>query len=48
MKTKKPDNVVFNEATDRYDAALKRYGTNVSAPAIQVPQTMHWKGQQIH
>lgn len=48
MKTKKPDNVVYNEETNRYDAYLKPYGTNIGAPAIKVPQTMNWKGQQIH
>ena len=33
---KKPDQIVFNEDTQRYDAALKPYATNVGAPAIKV------------
>ena len=32
---KKPDLVVFDEETQQYDAALKAYGTNASAPAIK-------------
>ena len=31
---KKPDNVVFNTETQKYDAALKPYATNVGAPVI--------------
>ena len=31
-KDKKPDQVVFNEDTQKYDAALKPYATNVGAP----------------
>ena len=43
MEAKKPDNVVYNEKEQRYDAALKSYGTNVGAPAIKTPDNTGWK-----
>lgn len=45
---KKPDQVVFNEETQRYDAALKPYATNVGAPAIKVSDNSTWKNRNIH
>jgi len=47
MNNPKPDNIVFNEENSSYDAALKPYGTNLSAPAIQVTNTALWKSQHI-
>lgn len=43
MPKKKPDQVVFNEETQSYDARLKPYATNVGAPAISVLETAAWK-----
>lgn len=43
MKSEKPDQVVFNEETQRYDAFLKPYTTNVGAPAIVLNDTVSWK-----
>ena len=45
---KKPDNVVFNIENQRYDAALKPYGTSVGAPAITIPDTTTWKMRSIN
>lgn len=45
---KKPDQVVFNEETQKYDAALKPYATNVGAPAIQVTNNSAWKNRNVH
>ena len=45
---KKPDNIVFNNDTNSYDAALKPYGTNVGAPAIIVKENITWKNKNIH
>ena len=45
---KKPDSIVFNEETQRYDAALKPYGTNIGAPAIQVTDNSTWKTRNIN
>lgn len=44
---KKPDNVVFNETTNSYDARLKTYGTNLGAPAIKIENLGPWKTRGI-
>ncbi len=46
-KSKKPDNVVYNEEEKKYDAALKPYGTNVGAPAIYTVDTIAWKNRNL-
>jgi len=48
QKDKKPDNVVFNEETQKYDAALKPYGTSVGAPVITPTDTVAWKNRSIN
>ncbi|APY00512.1 DUF2452 domain-containing protein [Lacinutrix venerupis] len=45
--SKKPDNVVFNQETQQYDAALKPYATNVGAPAIHVKENITWKNKNV-
>ena len=47
MKEKKPDNVVFNTAENKYDAALKPYATNVGAPAISTENLAPWKNKGV-
>ncbi len=47
-KIKKPDYVVFNEQTQKYDASLKPYSTSVSAPVITTTDTIAWKNRSIH
>ena len=47
MKKKKPDQVVYNEDSQRYDASLKPYSTNLGAPAITTPDTTAWKLRNI-
>lgn len=47
-KKKRPDNVVFNEDTKKYDASLKPYGTNVGAPSIVSTDTTAWKNRSIN
>ncbi|WP_452221292.1 DUF2452 domain-containing protein [Lacinutrix salivirga] len=47
-KAKKPDQIVFNEHSQRYDAALKPYATNVGAPAIKVTDNSTWKNRNIN
>lgn len=39
----RPDNVVFNEKTKSYDAGLKKYSTNIGAPAIKHNDISNWK-----
>ena len=46
--TKKPDNIVFNPETQKYDASLKPYATNVGAPAIKVTENVTWKNKNVH
>ena len=46
-KEKKPDQVVFDENTGRYDAAIKAYGTNVGAPSISTTNVKTWKNVGI-
>ena len=45
---KKPDNVVFNYKTQKYDAALKPYATSVSAPVITTSDNISWKNRSIN
>ncbi len=44
---KRPDNVVFDEETNSYNAGLMPYGTNVGAPAITTSDTVTWKNVNI-
>ncbi|QTD39124.1 DUF2452 domain-containing protein [Polaribacter batillariae] len=44
---KKPDLVVFNEESQKYDAALKPYGTSASSPVIKPLNTASWKNDGI-
>ncbi len=48
MEKKKPDNVVFNPITEKYDAALKPYATSVGAPVITTTDTVIWKNRSIN
>ena len=42
-----PDNVVYNYETEEFDANIKPYGTNVSAPAIRPNDMSSIKGRAI-
>ena len=46
--TKKPDNVVFNAESQKYDAALKPYATSLGAPVIIPTDTVAWKNRSIN
>ncbi len=48
VKEKKPDNVVFNTETQKYDAYLKPYATSVGAPVITATDTIAWKNRSIN
>ena len=47
-ENRKPDNVVFNTETQKYDASLKPYGTSVGAPIIIPTDTVAWKNRSIN
>ena len=44
---KKSDNIVFNNKTNKYDAYLKSYPTDLSAPKIDLPNSVSWKKQHV-
>lgn len=45
---KKPDNVVFDQEIQKYDAALKPYATNIGAPVITPTDSIAWKNRSIN
>ncbi|MDB9782179.1 DUF2452 domain-containing protein [Winogradskyella sp.] len=45
---KKPDHVVYNTETERYDAFLKPYATSLSAPVITTTDSLAWKNRNIN
>ena len=45
---KKTDDVVFNEETNKYGAALKPYSTAVGAPVITTTDTFAWKNRTVN
>ena len=47
-REKKPDNVVFDTENQKYDASLKPYASNVSAPVITATDTLAWKNRSIN
>lgn len=46
--TKKPDNVVFDEKSQKYNAALLPYSSGVAAPKITTPDITSWKQNNIN
>ncbi|WP_109300171.1 DUF2452 domain-containing protein [Aquimarina sp. AU474] len=48
IEDKKPDSVVYNPETQKYDAALKPYATSVGAPLITATDTIAWKNRSIN
>ena len=47
-ESKKPDQVVYNEATQRYDAFAREHMTSLSAPKIELPDVVSWKSNNIY
>jgi len=45
---KKPDIVVYNTDTQKYDAFLKPYATSVGAPVITTIDTVAWKNRSVN
>ncbi|WP_159023635.1 DUF2452 domain-containing protein [Formosa sp. L2A11] len=45
---KKPDAVVFNPETQKYDASIKPYATSVGAPVITTTDNIPWKNRSIN
>lgn len=47
MKKKYPDNIVYDEVNDKFNASILPYGSNVSAPAIRPTDNSVWKEQGV-
>ncbi|WP_167342146.1 DUF2452 domain-containing protein [Nonlabens sp. SY33080] len=47
-KEKKPDSVVYDEETGKYNAALLPYASGVGAPKITTPDITSWKQSNIN
>ena len=47
-KEKKTDQVVFDQTTQKYSAAITPYATNLGAPAIIPEDITSWKNANIH
>lgn len=43
----RPDNVVFDEETQKYNSSLLPYGTNISAPTIKAFGVSNWKNTSV-
>jgi hypothetical protein len=43
MASERPDQVVYNDEMQHYDAFLKPYATNLGAPSIVLEDTAGWK-----
>lgn len=48
MGSKKPDNIVWDEKTQRYHASILPYGSNVSAPAIVLDDVGAFKHRGVN
>jgi len=46
-KEKKPDNIVFDEDTQKYHGKLSPFAVGVSAPKITPPDITSWKNTHI-
>ena len=45
---KKPDNIVWDEETQKYNASLLPYATNVSAPVIKLDDVGAFKERGVN
>lgn len=47
MKKNKPDNIVFDTESDRYNASLLPYASSVGAPSIKIEDNKSWKERGV-
>lgn len=47
-KKNKPDQVVFDDKTEKYNASVLPYASNVGAPAITTEDTNAWKNRNVN
>ncbi|MDC0637643.1 MAG: DUF2452 domain-containing protein [Flavobacteriaceae bacterium] len=48
MESKKPDNVAFDQESQKYVSSLLPYATNVGAPVITAVDTVAWKNRSVN
>ena len=48
MKSKKPDNIVWDEKTEKYNSNILPYGTNISAPTIVIDDINTFKERGVN
>lgn len=46
--SKKPDQIVFNQEKQQYDAFSRDYITSISGPKIELPDVVSWKSNNIY
>ena len=47
MKKHKPNNIVFDTESDRYNASLLSYASSVGAPSIKIEDNKSWKERGV-
>ena len=47
MKKSKPDNVVFDEESNKYNASILPYASSVGAPSIKIEDNKSWKERGV-
>ncbi len=47
MKKNKPDGIVFDKETNKYNAAILPYASSVGAPSIKIEDNKSWKERGV-
>jgi len=47
MKKNKPDNIVFDEESNKYNASILPYASSVGAPSIKIEDNKSWKERGV-
>ena len=47
MKKNKPDNIVFDEKSNKYNASILPYASSVGAPSIKIEDNKSWKERGV-
>ena len=47
MEKSKPDNIVFDEESNKYNASILPYASSVGAPSIKIEDNKSWKERGV-
>ena len=47
MKKSKPDNIVFDKKSNKYNASILPYASSVGAPSIKIEDNSSWKERGV-